>query len=118
MKYAHFCLGAVIVASTLVSGLAQAQFVGESNKQITVEQLLKDGRNEQFVILEGNLVDQVGNEKYLFSDGTGQVQVEIDDKLFMGRKVTEQNVIRIEGEWDKELLETNEVDVNSFTIIR
>ena len=56
------------------------------------------------------------HEHYLFRDATGEILVEIDDDLFMGRTVTPQTTIRIYGEVDKEAFERTKIDVKHFDI--
>lgn len=97
---------------------AQAQFVGGPSTTITVKQLVDMGRDDQLVTLEGYLVEQVKHEKYTFRDATGTVLVEIDDEVFMGQRVDPKTKVRLEGEFEKDMLEKDEVDVHKLTIIR
>lgn len=97
---------------------AQAQFVGGPITTITVKQLVDTGRDDQLVTLEGYLVEQVKHEKYTFRDATGTVLVEIDDEVFMGQRVDPKTKVRLEGEFEKDMLEKDEVDVHKLTIIR
>ncbi len=97
---------------------AQAQFVGGPSTTITVKQLVDTGRDDQLVTLEGYLVEQVKHEKYTFRDATGTVLVEIDDEVFMGQRVDPKTKVRLEGEFEKDMLEKDEVDVHKLTIIR
>ena len=66
--------------------------------------------------LRGKLLRQVGYEKYLFSDGTGEVLVEIDDELFLGRTVGEARPVELRGEVDSDFMETVEVEVDSLQL--
>lgn len=97
---------------------AQAQFVGGPSTTVTVKQLVDTGRDDQLVTLEGYLVEQVKHEKYTFRDATGTVLVEIDDEVFMGQRVDPKTKVRLEGEFEKDMLEKDEVDVHKLTIIR
>lgn len=97
---------------------AQAQFVGGPSTTITVKQLVDTGRDDQLVTLEGYLVEQVKHEKYTFRDATGTVLVEIDDEVFMGQRVDPKTKVCLEGEFEKDMLEKDEVDVHKLTIIR
>ena len=97
---------------------AQAQFVGGPSTTITVKQLVDTGRDDQLVTLEGYLVEQVKHEKYTFRDATGTVLVEIDDEVFMGQRVDPKTKVRLEGEFEKDMLEKDEVDIHKLTIIR
>lgn len=111
---------AVATAAALMMAVApaQAQFVGGPSTTITVKQLVDTGRDDQLVTLEGYLVEQVKHEKYTFRDATGTVLVEIDDEVFMGQRVDPKTKVRLEGEFEKDMLEKDEVDVHKLTIIR
>ena len=52
------------------------------------------------------------------ADNTGEILVDIDDKYFMGRTVTPQNLVRISGEVDKEFAERTKIDVKQLEILQ
>ena len=68
------------------------------------------------VILEGYIVKKVQKERYLFKDKTGEVKVEIDDKLLRNLTVTPETLLRIKGEVDSDWF-TIEVDVDNVEIV-
>lgn len=112
---------AALAALTAVfgAGIAQAQFVNNAPSSIiTVKQMKDTARDDQLVVLEGFLVDQVKHDKYTFKDATGTVLVEIDDKVFAGQRVDAKTKIRIEGEFEKDFMDPDEVDVHRLTIVR
>ena len=118
-KIAAITAAAATAAALMMSvAPAQAQFVGGPSTTITVKQLVDTGRDDQLVTLEGYLVEQVKHEKYTFRDATGTVLVEIDDEVFMGQRVDPKTKVRLEGEFEKDMLEKDEVDVHKLTIIR
>ena len=47
-------------------------------------------RDDTHAVLRGNIVKQVGHEKYLFKDATGEIVVEIDDEDWGGVTVGPQ----------------------------
>lgn len=105
--------------STLAATSVMAQFSGgATNHNSTVRELLTSGRDDQFVVLEGYIVDQVRHEDYRFRDDTGDIIVEIDDEVFAGQQVDPKTRVRIEGEYEKDLVEPNTVDVHRLTIVR
>ena len=85
-------------------------FVDENETILTVEQV-EDLRDDTFVILEGNIVKSLGDEKYLFKDSTGTIEVEIDDEGWGGQSVGPKDVIKIYGDVDRGIFET-EIDVD------
>ena len=64
------------------------------------------------MVLRGYLVKQVGTKKYMFSDGTGEIRVEIDFEDFRGLIVDAKTRVEIRGEVEKDFLESPEIDVD------
>lgn len=104
-------LASFLIASTAV---AQAQFTGGT--ATTTEDVVlvspfvtsnisavRQMPNDTYVTVEGNIVQQQGRdkEKYLFKDATGEILVEIDDKLWKGQAITPETKVRILGELDQ-----------------
>ena len=79
----------------------------------------KSSWDETPVVLTGHIVSRAGgdHEHYLFRDATGEIVVDIDDDLFVGRTVTPETTIRIYGEVDKEVMERTKIDVKRFDIL-
>ena len=74
-------------------------------------------RDDTWVVLEGNIVRQLGHERYEFRDSTGTITVDIDDKRWAGQTVTPNDRIRLEGEIDKDW-NSVEIDVKSVRVVR
>jgi len=80
---------------------------------MTIEQVQGLGDNAP-VMLEGMIIESLGNEKYNFKDPTGAIIiVEIDDEDWKGLKPTPQDMVIITGETDKNGNIT-EIDVDSI----
>ena len=99
------------------SGAGGFQGPGGQASVTTVAQAKAAG-NDTPVVLTGHIVSRAGgdHEHYIFRDSTGEIVVDIDDKLFMGRTVTPQTTVRLYGEVDKELMERTKIDVKNFEI--
>ena len=71
------------------------------------------------VTLTGHIVQRLphDDDKYLFRDATGEIMVDIDHELFMGRTVTPETKIRISGEVDKDMMERAAIDVGWLEIL-
>lgn len=69
--------------------------------------------------IDGYIVEKIPNkhDKYLFRDATGQLTVEIKDKMFEGRTITPNTHVRITGKVDKDLLEDATIDVKKLDIL-
>jgi len=87
-------------------------FTGPGVQAVSVQEA-KNLRDDTPVILRGSILRFLGDEKYLFSDNTGTIVVEIDDKLWIGLSVGEKDLVEIRGEVDRELISI-EIDVKSI----
>jgi len=56
------------------------------------------------VLLQGRILRSLGDEKYLFADDTGTIVVEINERLWRGITVSENDRVEIVGEVEKEFL--------------
>jgi uncharacterized protein (TIGR00156 family) len=118
-------LGLILVLTTPTWGGFQEggnnaggfQGPGAANDVTTVAQA-RAARDDTPCVLTGHIVRREAgdHEHYLFRDATGDIIVDIDDDLFMGRTVTPQSTIRIYGEVDKEAFERTKIDVKRFDI--
>lgn len=107
--------GVILLATVATS---YAEYIGPSaHKTIgSVAEVLKNPIDDQRVVLRGYLVKQVGKEKYIFSDGTGEIRVEIDAKDFRGLTVDDKTRVEIMGEVEKDFFESPEIDVDVINI--
>ncbi|MDR0645111.1 MAG: NirD/YgiW/YdeI family stress tolerance protein [Treponema sp.] len=71
---------------------------------------MKDGYP---VTLQGKIERFFGDEKYLFTDDTGSIIVEIDNRLWRGLLVDQNDIVEITGEIDKDFTRT-EIEVSSI----
>ena len=83
------------------------------SRQVSTVQQATGLRDDSPVILQGRILRSLGDEKYLFADSTGNIVVEIDDDLWRGLTVGENDRIEISGEVDRERNRV-EVDVESI----
>ncbi len=85
-------------------------FTGPSVEIITVEQA-KGMSDDTFVILQGNIKQNIGDELYVFTDASGSINIEIDDDDWNGVSVGPDDLVEIRGEIDKGWT-TLEIDVD------
>ncbi|MDE7065345.1 MAG: NirD/YgiW/YdeI family stress tolerance protein [Desulfovibrionaceae bacterium] len=102
-----------------VSG-APGGFEGPGAHKVTRAAQVRDARDDTPCVLEGHIVSKVtGREdEYMFKDDSGEVVVDIDDKVFGGRRVTPQNRVRLHGEVDTHKFRANDVDVKWMEILK
>lgn len=113
---------ALAAASTLILGaaspaLAQFQGPGAAQSPARVAEILRNPIDDQKVTLTGVIVRKVGDERYIFSDGSGEIQVEIDDDDLPGRPFGPAERVEIRGEVDVERNRTLEIDVDSVRLL-
>ncbi|EJC63269.1 NirD/YgiW/YdeI family stress tolerance protein [Alcaligenes ammonioxydans] len=120
MKAKLTALTITVLMGGAVIPMAQAQYVGPSSQKTftKVEQLVNNAKDDDPVALRGKLLRKLSDETYLFADETGEIQVEIDDKIFPQEPVDANTTVEIVGEMDKAIVGTNEVDVKTITIVR
>lgn len=116
MKRKHIFLGTALVGSLALLHplVGQAQYTGPSTHHTpaTVAEILKKPVDDQDVVLRGHLLRKVGNDKYIFSDGTGEIRVEIDAKDFPPEQIDDKTQVEIHGEVEKDFLVSPEIDVD------
>lgn len=86
-----------------------------SAKDATVAEA-KGMKDNSPVKLKGKIENSIGDEKYTFSDATGSIVVEIDDKIWNGQTVAPENIVIIEGEVDADWMKPTSVDVEKITV--
>ncbi len=108
MKMQTF-LSALAVSAVALSSAAFAAsdntnggFSGPGSEVAIVSiQQAKGMNDDAMVILQGNIQKKVGDELYLFSDGTDTILVEIDDDDWNGLNIGPDDMVEISGEVDK-----------------
>jgi uncharacterized protein (TIGR00156 family) len=111
---------AALFTAGLFVGSADAQYTGPQGEAVVtnVSAILEDPKDDMKVTLRGYLVQKLDNdEKYVFSDNTGKITVEVDEEDFKGQVVGEKTHVQISGEVDKELIGDPEIDVDHVAII-
>jgi uncharacterized protein (TIGR00156 family) len=98
-KFFVCCILALAVTGAMLN--AQEGYRGPGPDIVTVE-ATKTLRDDYPVTLRGKIERFLGDEKYLFTDDTGSITVEIDDRLWRGFSVDQNDLVEITGEVDKE----------------
>ena len=118
MKKTLLTLFAIYASMNIANAQTTGGFEGPSANQpaaITVQEALKLN-DEAKVVLQGNIINSLGDEKYTFKDATGEIVVEIDDEDWRGVKATPEKTVEIVGEVDKDANEPTTIDVDVVTI--
>jgi len=110
----------LIAAIIFVSGSAFADFNGPSaypagsgfnggvNYSVSSIKDVMGMYDDQIAVIQGNIVQRLSDDKFLFRDKTGEMVVEIDYKYWGGLQVDEKNILELTGKVDR--------DYNSVTL--
>lgn len=111
------CFFAVLFASTVF--VVEGAYTGPGSDvgSTTVSAILKNPRDDMLVVLKGKLIRKLKHETYMFSDGTGEIMVDIDDKDFPSQPISANTKVEIMGEVDADRKSGIEIDVKSIQII-
>lgn len=109
----------IAAALTATAALAQAQYVGPTTvPTTTVKALTEQGKDDQHAVLRGQITSSVGHEHYQFDDGTGQIRIKIDKKLWpAGKPVDASTKVELLGEYDKALFGDSKFKVKQIRIL-
>ncbi|WP_299013446.1 YgiW/YdeI family stress tolerance OB fold protein [uncultured Photobacterium sp.] len=79
---------------------------------ITVAELLENTSmfTERNAIVEGKLIKQIDAETFIFSDGTKEIQIELDDDIRMPQTIDATTKLRLFGEYEGGTTPEIEVD--------
>ena len=83
---------------------------GAQGATMSVQQALKAADNSM-ITLVGNITQQIGDDDYLFTDGSAQIKLEIKPRVWNGLNVGPNDKIRVYGKLDNEAFEKAEVEV-------
>lgn len=97
---------------------AQAQYagLGATPAATTIRAILAKPVDDQRVVLSGRVLQQVSSDKYLFSDGTGQIRIEMDSDELPAQTFDDKTEVEIIGKVEKEFLDSPEIDVKSVSV--
>lgn len=119
----------VIAIATAAIILPTAAFAGDHNKNesalnysgpvetVSVAELLNDTSmfTEKKAIVEGNLIKQINADTFIFSDGTKEIQVEIDDDISIPAAINATTRLRLYGEYEGG--NTPEIEVDRLQLL-
>ena len=91
----------------------QGGFVDNSVSPTTAAKA-KDLKDDSWVKLRGNITERLSDDRYVFRDASGTVNVEIEQKRWNGQNVTPQDQVEIQGKVDKDWNEF-EIEVKQIT---
>ena len=91
------------------NGSNQSGYQG-TTKTMSVKRALSAPDNSM-VTLTGKIVQQIDDDEFWFTDGTGQIKVEIERHVWNGLNVGPNDKVRIFGKLDNEMFEQADLEV-------
>ena len=70
---------------------------------------------EEHVVVEGHFVRQINAEKFMFSDGETEVQIELDDDIHLTSPIEATTRVRLYGEFEGG--NTPEIEVDRIQVL-
>ncbi len=113
-------VAAAVIALAGVSGAALAYTTPHEQMQpvaTSVAQILQETKDDQRVSLRGQITKQISKEKFIFTDGSGEIQLDIDDDLTAKTPINPPVEVEIIGEVDKGIVSDTEIEVKSYTLV-
>ena len=111
---------AALLLMSCFSGLAFAVKVEGFRNGITAKATVAEAlklNDDAYVTIQGNIVKQISEDKYLFKDETGSITVEIDQNKWLGQSVDSKDKVELSGEIEKDLTSTK-LDVKTVKKIK
>lgn len=117
----------ISAAFMVLAPLANAQYVGPNAADVQqngkyaakkVGDVLSSAKDDEHVSLTGQLTRKLSDEHYMFTDGTGEIRVEIDDDDFPRVEVTESTTVTLYGEVDTHRRKPTDIDVDYIEVHR
>lgn len=94
-------------------------FVGpSSNYQAVKVRDIENLSDDDKISLIGFIKSAVSDDKYVFSDDTGTIVVEIDKKVWQGVTASPKTKIQIFGEVDKSLMKDTKVEADRVVLVK
>lgn len=99
-KYLFLSLAAAALIGT--SGFVMAQNNMQEQLSVTTVEQIGTMNDETPVMLQGTITQSLGDNMYVFSDSTGNINIEIEEDEWNGNSFSPNMVVTINGEVDKE----------------
>lgn len=91
-------------------------FVDNALKPMSVAEIEKQS-DDTYVAVVGNIIKQVGDDKYEFSDGSNSILVKIKPNVWQGQRVSPKDKVMIMGEVDREFVGGKMIKVKQLKLM-
>ena len=95
-----------------------AGFVGpETTGQVSTVQEANSARIGSYITVEGQIVDHLRDDYYTFRDETGEIRIEVTDRVWGNRTVTPDTQVRLLAEIDRTLAGVRYLWVKTLEVV-
>jgi len=84
---------------------------------VPIQSVLARGKDDQRVVVRGQVLKKLDDEKYIIGDGTGNIRVEIDDDLVKGEALAIGPQLEIVGEVDENVFRDSSIKAERVAIL-
>ncbi|MDY4280549.1 MAG: NirD/YgiW/YdeI family stress tolerance protein [[Pasteurella] mairii] len=88
-----------------------------ANQPVTTIAQENTWKDDQYIVLQGKIVEQVGKDDYRIKDASGEMVVEIERGAWRGQDVSPNDEVKLYGEVDKSWNKT-EVEIHRVEKVR
>ena len=100
-----------VLGNAQAEGIDTAAFNGSGPVDKTVQDVGVRGVPFELVELDGNLIEAVGGEDYIFQDSTGKIIVHVPEELMVGQVISQNTPVKVQGEVHQDVVQPKSVDV-------
>lgn len=102
MKNKILCTLALVLSLFSFGSANAGDAVKHVSKPVTNVADAANMAEDTIIYIQGNLTQSLGDEMYVFTDGSGNITVEIDDSLMQGQNFTPNMAVIITASVDKD----------------
>lgn len=82
-----------------------------------IQSILTYGKDDQRVVVRGQVLSKVDDEEYVIGDGTGRIRVEIDDDLVKEHALAVGAHVEIMGEVDRNVFSEPSIEAKRVAVL-
>ena len=107
----------ILISSTATFAYAQYQGPRVKAKATTISEILKNPKDNQYVVIKGKLIKKISSEDYILSDGNAEIIVDIDNEIMPKTPVNKNTLLELRGKVVTDFMKPVEIDVNIVRVI-
>ncbi len=69
----------------------------------TIKTLIEKVRDDDWITVNGYIIEQLSSEQYLFKDNAGEIELDIDSDAWSNLRVTPSTKVRVHGEVNRDI---------------